>query len=92
MAIVLFYDLGSNPSVHSTVCNHSFSADAIRDYFKKSYGQPMKCPASGCNQKFRLADCQADNALAKKIKDHKRRVDAAAAAAADDSDIEEVID
>ena len=52
----------------------------------------MKCPASGCNKRFRLSDCQADNALAKKIKDHKRRVDAAAAAAADDSDIDEVID
>jgi SUMO ligase MMS21 Smc5/6 complex component len=78
--------------VHSTVCKHSFSADAIRDYFKNSHGQAMKCPASGCNKKFRLADCQTDNALAKKIKDHKRRVDAAAAAAADDSDIDEVID
>jgi E3 SUMO-protein ligase NSE2 len=52
----------------------------------------MKCPASGCNKRFGLSDCQSDNALAKKIKDHKRRVDAAAAAAADDSDIDEVID
>lgn len=51
----------------------------------------MKCPASGCNKAFKLSDCQSDNALAKKIKDHKRRVDAAAAAAADDSDTE-VID
>lgn len=50
----------------------------------------MKCPASGCNKTFKLSDCQLDNALAKKIKDHKRRVDAAAAA--DDSDNEEVID
>ena len=82
--------MSSNPSVHSTICKHSFSADAIRDYFKNSLGREMKCPASGCNKRFRLSDCQTDNALAKKIKNHKRRV--AAAAAADDSDIDEVID
>jgi hypothetical protein len=51
----------------------------------------MKCPASGCNKRFRLSDCQSDDALAKKIQVHKRRVEAAAAAA-DDSDAEEVID
>jgi len=49
----------------------------------------MKCPASGCNKAFKLSDCQSDDVLAKKVRDHQRR---AAAAAANDSDAEEVID
>lgn len=48
----------------------------------------MKCPASGCNRSFKLSDCQSDDVLAKKVRAHQRR----AAAAADDSDAEEVID
>ncbi|KAF8158331.1 hypothetical protein B0H34DRAFT_450510 [Crassisporium funariophilum] len=75
-----------NP-VTSRVCHHSFSADAIKEYCRPP-GQPRKCPAAGCNKSFTLTDCQPDDALAKKVKAHQRR----AAAAAEDSDAEEVID
>ncbi|KAF8809574.1 hypothetical protein BYT27DRAFT_7094222 [Phlegmacium glaucopus] len=77
-----------NP-VTSSVCKHSFSADAIRDYFKKSPGRELKCPASGCNKTFKLSDCRSDDVLAKKVRAHQRR---AAAAADDHSDAEEVIE
>ncbi|CAA7261357.1 unnamed protein product [Cyclocybe aegerita] len=71
----------------SKVCKHSFSADAIKDYCRdprKAY----KCPAAGCNKSFKLSDCIADTALAKKVKAQRRRIEAAAA----DSDAEEVVD
>ncbi|PPR05373.1 hypothetical protein CVT24_007987 [Panaeolus cyanescens] len=76
----------TNP-VTSTVCKHSFSADAIRDMCKEP-GKLYKCPASGCTKQFRLTDCKPDPALEKKTKAYLRRKEAAQ----QDSDAEEVID
>ncbi|KIL67837.1 hypothetical protein M378DRAFT_122007 [Amanita muscaria Koide BX008] len=55
----------------STACGHSFSADAIRAYFKGS--RAKKCPASGCHQAFQLTDCKPDKELARKVKIWVRR-------------------
>ena len=49
------------------MCNHSFSADAIRAYFEGSRGV-KKCPASGCTRSFRLLECQPDRELANKVR------------------------
>ncbi|KAJ6512173.1 hypothetical protein C8R47DRAFT_1034185 [Mycena vitilis] len=72
----------------SSVCNHSFSGDAIKDYFKNARGQ-QKCPASGCSKKFLLSDCKPNPELARKIKAWDKRQKRAQA---QDSDAEEVID
>ncbi|KDR82732.1 hypothetical protein GALMADRAFT_88325 [Galerina marginata CBS 339.88] len=73
-----------NP-VTSKVCKHSFSADAIKEHCRNGLA---KCPAAGCNKSFRASDCVPDAALAKKVKVYARRM----AAAAEDSDAEEVVD
>lgn len=55
-----------------TVCQHSFSGDAIRAYFEGSRGA-KNCPASGCTKSFRLSECQPDRELANKVKIWARR-------------------
>ena len=75
---------------HRSVCGHSFSASAIRDYCSlKGLTAHTKCPASGCNKAFRFADCKPDRDLAKKVKAFNRRAERAAE---EDSDAEEVIE
>jgi hypothetical protein len=54
----------------------------------KNHAIPEKCPAAGCNKRFRVLDCVQDEALAKKVKAHQRRQRAAQV----DSDAEEVVD
>ncbi|KAK7048279.1 hypothetical protein R3P38DRAFT_2868407 [Favolaschia claudopus] len=73
----------------SSVCNHSFSGDAIRELFKGTRG-PQKCPASGCSKTFTLAHCTPNPALARKVKAIEKRQ--ARAQQQEDSDAEEVID
>ncbi|CAE6457839.1 unnamed protein product [Rhizoctonia solani] len=53
----------------STVCGHSFSADAIRAYVKTN----NKCPAQGCNALISLGVLKEDKVLQKKAKAAKRR-------------------
>ncbi|KAJ7935533.1 hypothetical protein B0H13DRAFT_2246735 [Mycena leptocephala] len=73
----------------SSVCKHSFSGDAIKEFFKNKRGL-QKCPASGCSKMYTLADCQPDPDLARKVKVFEKRQ--ARAAQQEDSDAEEVID
>lgn len=69
------------------VCQHSFSADSIKEHFKS--GNPVKkCPAAGCNKSFKLSDCLPDKNLAKKVENHVRR----RALLAQNNDADEVID
>jgi SUMO ligase MMS21 Smc5/6 complex component len=72
-----------------SVCKHSFSGDAIKEFFKNKRGL-QKCPASGCSKMYTLADCQPDPDLARKVKVFEKRQ--ARAAQQEDSDAEEVID
>ncbi|KAJ7784682.1 hypothetical protein B0H16DRAFT_1402744 [Mycena metata] len=72
----------------SSVCKHSFSGEALKDYFKSARGVPKPCPTSGCSKKFTLADCHPNPDLARKIKAYERRQKRAQ----EDSDAEEVID
>ncbi|KAJ6584851.1 hypothetical protein B0H19DRAFT_1015595 [Mycena capillaripes] len=75
--------------VTSSVCKHSFSGEAIRDFFKNARGS-QKCPASGCSKKFTLADCKPNPELARKVKAYEKRQ--ARANRQQDDDAEEVID
>ncbi|KAJ7644044.1 hypothetical protein FB45DRAFT_896753, partial [Roridomyces roridus] len=70
----------------STVCSHSFSGHALREFFGNKRGA-ISCPATGCNKSFTLAQCKPNPNLARKVKDHERRQ----ARTQDDSDAEEVI-
>ncbi|KAF8208828.1 hypothetical protein K438DRAFT_1812962, partial [Mycena galopus ATCC 62051] len=72
----------------STVCNHSFSGDAIREFFKNKRGS-QKCPASGCSKSFTLAECKSNPDLARKVKAVEKRQ--ARAQQQEDSDAEEII-
>ncbi|KAF7365305.1 SP-RING-type domain-containing protein [Mycena venus] len=72
-----------------SICNHSFSGEAVREFFKNKRG-PQKCPASGCSKSFTLAQCQPNPDLARKIKAIQKRQ--ARAQQQEDSDAEEVID
>lgn len=55
-----------------TVCQHSFSGDALRGYFNGAR-VAKNCPASGCTKVFRLLDCQPDQELARRVKIWARR-------------------
>ncbi|KAB5590568.1 E3 SUMO-protein ligase nse2 [Ceratobasidium theobromae] len=55
----------------STVCGHSYSALAIRDWVRSN----NKCPAQGCNANVTLAVLKEDKALQKKAKAAQRRAD-----------------
>ena len=59
--------------VRSSVCGHSFSAAAIREYLGPNKVTKKRCPASGCNQIFCQNDLKVDKELAKKVKDVMRR-------------------
>ncbi|KAF7314398.1 SP-RING-type domain-containing protein [Mycena kentingensis (nom. inval.)] len=78
----------------STVCKHSFSFVSLQSFFNDVRGgMAKKCPTAGCSKSFTMAQCQADSALAKKIKDRERRLDAAAAQKrAEEDDDDEVIE
>ncbi len=71
---------------YSRVCGHSFSRDALQQFFKGERTQ--ECPTSGCNKSFKFSDCVPDDALAKKVKAHQRRQRAAET----DSEDEDVVD
>lgn len=71
----------------SSVCGHSFSAEAIRQTF--STGHPTKkCPATGCNKSFSLSQCNLNKDLAKKVKAWQRR----SQRTEEGSDAEEIVD
>ncbi|KAH9480472.1 E3 SUMO-protein ligase NSE2 [Psilocybe cubensis] len=55
----------------SRICGHSFSASSIKDHFR-SGPSTKKCPAAGCNQTFKLDDCQPNKKLAKAVETYKR--------------------
>ncbi|KAJ7857702.1 hypothetical protein B0H14DRAFT_2750926 [Mycena olivaceomarginata] len=73
----------------SSVCNHSFSGAAIKEFFKNTRGA-QKCPSSGCSKAFTLAQCAPNPDLARKVKAVEKRQ--ARAQQQEDSDAEEVID
>lgn len=57
----------------SSVCGHSFSAAAIREYLGPNKFTKKGCPSSGCNQAFSQNDLKVDKELGKKVKDAARR-------------------
>ncbi|CAE6494171.1 unnamed protein product [Rhizoctonia solani] len=66
----------------STVCGHSFSADAIRGYVKTN----NRCPAQGCNAQISLGVLKEDKVLQKKAKAAKRRAAREESESADEID------
>jgi E3 SUMO-protein ligase NSE2 len=67
-------------------CGHSFSAEAIRAFFKD--GRNKKCPGAGCSKVYSLASLKPDKELAKKI----QRAALRAQHSDDESDSEEVVE
>ncbi|EIW80950.1 hypothetical protein CONPUDRAFT_56154, partial [Coniophora puteana RWD-64-598 SS2] len=65
----------------SRVCNHSFSAVAIREYLGRA---TKPCPATGCNAQISMNDVHPDRDLEKKVRLVARR----AQREQDDSDAE----
>lgn len=57
----------------SSICGHSFSAAAIREYLGGNKFAKKTCPASGCNKMFCQDDLKVDKELGKKAKDAARR-------------------
>ncbi|TCD70538.1 hypothetical protein EIP91_002884 [Steccherinum ochraceum] len=55
----------------STVCNHSFSENAIMDYLGQK--SSVECPASGCKKMLSRAVLHENKALAKAARDAARR-------------------
>ncbi|CAE7209106.1 unnamed protein product [Rhizoctonia solani] len=66
----------------STVCGHSFSADAIRAYVRAN----NKCPAQGCNAQISLGVLKEDKVLQKKARAAKRRAAREESESADEID------
>ncbi|CEQ40610.1 SPOSA6832_02246, partial [Sporobolomyces salmonicolor] len=57
----------------STVCPHSFSGDAIKDYIRQNKGS-VPCPVGGCSKTLSLATIEQDEGLRRRVEAHKRRV------------------
>ncbi|OBZ71434.1 E3 SUMO-protein ligase nse2 [Grifola frondosa] len=72
----------------SSVCGHSFSAGAIREFLGPNKNSKKKCPASGCNQYLNIGDLHPDKELARRARDAARREQARE----EDSDEEEVVE
>lgn len=63
--------------VTSTVCRHSYSKDAIHNYIEqaRSRREQAKCPRSGCAKNISMSVLQEDKDLAKRVLNHKRRLE-----------------
>ncbi|KAJ1303154.1 hypothetical protein OPQ81_011355 [Rhizoctonia solani] len=66
----------------SSVCGHSFSAEAIRAWVRSN----NKCPAQGCNAQISLGVLKEDKGLQKKAKAAKRRAAREESESADEID------
>jgi SUMO ligase MMS21 Smc5/6 complex component len=73
--------------VCSTVCGHSFSGPAIRDYLGNSKTAKKKCPATGCKKMICKNDLKDDKDMAKRVKAAQRRLQAT-----QDSDEDQIIE
>lgn len=56
-----------------TICQHSFSAEAIRQVLGPNRFTKKKCPVSGCNQMICLNDLKLDKELERRVKAYQRR-------------------
>ncbi|KAF8271993.1 hypothetical protein EI94DRAFT_1567349 [Lactarius quietus] len=72
----------------SSVCQHSFSAQAIRQVLGPNRFTKKKCPASGCNQMISLNDLKSNKELERKVKANQRR----AQRREEDQDAEEIVE
>ncbi|KAH9969715.1 hypothetical protein BC827DRAFT_1162230 [Russula dissimulans] len=72
----------------STVCQHSFSAAAIRQMLGPNRFTKKKCPASGCNQMICLNDLKPNKELERRVKAYQRR----AKRREEEQDAEEVVE
>jgi SUMO ligase MMS21 Smc5/6 complex component len=72
----LFLLFSELTSVCSTVCGHSFSGTAIRQYLRASREQKKQCPASGCRKWICESDLKEDKDLEKRAKAAARRIQA----------------
>ncbi|KAI5122435.1 hypothetical protein M0805_008748 [Coniferiporia weirii] len=59
--------------ITSQICKHSFSKNAIMDYFGGNRSTRKRCPAAGCNKLIGITDFQPDKELEKKVKAYERR-------------------
>ncbi|KAH9989702.1 hypothetical protein BJV74DRAFT_837981 [Russula compacta] len=72
----------------STICQHSFSAGAIKQVLGPNRLTKKKCPASGCNQMICLDDLKPNKELERRVKAYQRR----AQRRESDHDVEEVVE
>ncbi|KAH9065321.1 hypothetical protein EDB87DRAFT_1555887 [Lactarius vividus] len=72
----------------SSICQHSFSAQAIRQMLGPNRFTKKKCPASGCNQMICLNDLEPNKELERKVKAYQRR----AQRREEDQDAEEIVE
>ncbi|EAU86249.2 hypothetical protein CC1G_03460 [Coprinopsis cinerea okayama7 len=71
----------------SRLCGHSYDAAAIRSMLGRG---SKACPAAGCKKMIAISDCLPNEDLAKKAKNHKRRLERQEEEA--HSDVDEVIE
>ena len=55
------------------ICQHSFSAAAIKQMLGPNRFTKKKCPASGCNQMICLNDLKPNKELERRVKAYQRR-------------------
>ncbi|KAI0304329.1 hypothetical protein B0F90DRAFT_1666848 [Multifurca ochricompacta] len=72
----------------STICQHTFSAEAIKQVLGLNRFTKKKCPASGCNQMICLNDLKPNKELERRVKAHERR----ARRREEDHDVEEIVE
>ncbi|GAA6019039.1 hypothetical protein JCM11491_002498 [Sporobolomyces phaffii] len=57
----------------SSVCPHSYSGEAIKEYIRTNSGQ-VACPVAGCSKKLTLATVERDDGLNRRVEGHLKRV------------------
>jgi E3 SUMO-protein ligase NSE2 len=75
-------------SIFRTICQHSFSAEAIRQVLGPNKFTKKKCPVSGCNQMISLNDLKPDKDMARRVKACQRR----AQRREEEHDVEEIVE
>ncbi|GAA5927386.1 SUMO ligase MMS21 [Sporobolomyces koalae] len=57
----------------STVCPHSFSGYAIKEYIQSNHGN-VECPIGGCSKRLKLDTVERDQGLQRRVEGHLRRI------------------
>ena len=88
ISLPCYHNVSLSCSISRTICQHSFSAEAIRQVLGPNRFTKKKCPVSGCNQMICLNDLKPNKELERRVKASQRR----AQRREEEHDVEEIVE